>query len=620
MYTETSSERPGDGGSPAGAYAILDQALWTRFREAAGPSEYLAVWLALQCRQLGPDVSGVLLMGEPDTGPFTPVAGWPDTSAPDNSLLSAAQQAVQQGRGVVVGEGSSERILAQPLFVKQQLYGVVAILAGSVPVRTVDLFRRLQWGAGWIEVMTRREQESMDAELREKSAGAFDALATVLEHSRFDEACNALVSELATTLACDRVSVGFVRFRRCRVRALSLSAGFANRMSLMRDIAVAMDEAADQEAVILYPPPEDWEFRVTRAHQELADSHRSESVLTVPLQSAGEVTGALTFERASGEPFEAAEVELADAIAAVVGPVLEDRRLNDRLLLIKVLDSAATQLKRLLGPSYFGRKLATLGVVALAAFLWLAKADYSVSSPAHLQGTIQRTIVSPVSGYLAAQYARAGDLVEEGELLAVLDDQDLALQRLRLLTTVQQRNAEHDRALAERNRAEANIIKAQIEQARAQLALVEEQLARTRIVAPFAGVVVMGDLSQSVGAAVERGQELFQIAPLNAYRVVLEVDERDIQDIAVGQQGVLRVSAMPETPLPYRVERFTPMAQQGEGRNFFEVEAALDAADADLRPGMEGVARTEIEQRRLLRIWGEKTWNWVRLAFWRWLP
>ena len=76
-------------------------------------------------------------------------------------------------------------------------------------------------------------------------------------------------------------------------------------------------------------------------------------------------------------------------------------------------------------------------------------------------------------------------------------------------------------------------------------------------------------ITQSVGASLERGQELFQIAPLDAYRVMLEVDERDVQAIAPGQGGVLRVSAMPETELPYKVERVTPMAVQGNGRNFF---------------------------------------------------
>ena len=53
------------------------------------------------------------------------------------------------------------------------------------------------------------------------------------------------------------------------------------------------------------------------------------------------------------------------------------------------------------------------------------------------------------------------------------------------------------------------------------------------------GLVVSGDLSQSVGAAVQRVQLLFEIAPLNAYRVMLNVDESQIGEIA----GEIRRSA-----------------------------------------------------------------------------
>ena len=69
---------------------------------------------------------------------------------------------------------------------------------------------------------------------------------------------------------------------------------------------------------------------------------------------------------------------------------------------------------------------------------------------------------------------------------------------------------------------------AQLEQARAQVARVEEQLGRTTVTAPFDGVVVSGDLSQNLGAPVERGTILFEVAPLSEFRLVLKVDERDV--------------------------------------------------------------------------------------------
>jgi RND family efflux transporter MFP subunit len=237
-----------------------------------------------------------------------------------------------------------------------------------------------------------------------------------------------------------------------------------------------------------------------------------------------------------------------------------------------------------------------------------------------LEGLVQRSVVAPFEGYLASQRVRAGETVEEGDVLATLDDRDLSLERLRWFTTHRQRLAEYDRALAEGDRAEANIIRAQIDQAKARIQLLDEQLARTRIVAPFTGIIIAGDLSQAVGATVERGQELFKITPLDAYRVILEVDESDIEAMQVGQAGTLRIASIPEQPLEYTVERITPISEQGDGRNFYRVEARLSTPIDAIRPGMKGIAKTYVEERLLIRIWTEKFTDWLRLKVWKWLP
>jgi hypothetical protein len=39
-----------------------------------------------------------------------------------------------------------------------------------------------------------------------------------------------------------------------------------------------------------------------------------------------------------------------------------------------------------------------------------------------------------------------------------------------------------------------------------------------------------------------------------------------------------------------------------------------------LRPGMEGVGKVAIGERRLIWIWTHKLIDWVRLAFWSWMP
>jgi RND family efflux transporter MFP subunit len=602
---------------------MLDQALWSRFKGAASPDEFIDSWLAILCRQLPGNVTGVVLVGDPDAGPYVPIAYWPEKSRVGEQHLIAANKSLAKRQGMAIAAAGGEataQIVSGPLFVDGKLYGVCSVEVSDPAAVITEVMRKIQWAAGWIEAFFRRRLQEEEQELAERSRLAFDMLSSVLEAEGGVTAATSLATEMATRLKADPVSVGFVKRRKCRVAALSHASGFGNKMNLIRDIGSAMDEAVDQNAVIVYPADETWDYRVSLAHEELARLHRSGSILTVPLQSGGRIIGAMTLQRPASNPFDAATVELCDAVAAVVGPVLEEKRLNDRNIFIKIIEAAADQFRRLFGAGYFGRKLATAIAVVLVAFFSYATTDYSVTSPAIIRGTIQRTIVAPFNGYVANEEARAGELVRQGQELARLDDQDLSFERLRLATTRQQKMTEYDRALTQHERAEALIIKAQVEQTDAQLALIDEQLRRTRLVAPFDGYVVEGDLSQSIGAAVERGEELFKIAPLDSYRVILEVDESDIGNIEIGQTGVLRVAALPQDPMTYRIEQITAISEQKEGRNFFRVEASLDKVTGRLRPGMEGIAKTSVDTRLLIGSYTQKMINWIYLATWRWTP
>jgi RND family efflux transporter MFP subunit len=330
--------------------------------------------------------------------------------------------------------------------------------------------------------------------------------------------------------------------------------------------------------------------------------------------------GALTLERSGGTPFEPATLELCEAVAAVAGPVLELQRRDDRWLAAKAFDHARRHLGAVIGPAHVALKLGVVGAVAVVAFLVLAKADYRVSARTTIEAGVRRAAVAPFNGYIRQAPVRAGDLVREGDLLVMLDDRELKLERLKWLAQQDQLARQYQQALAKREAAQVNIFGAQVEQARAQLALIEEQLARTRVVAGFGGIVVTGDLSQSLNAPVERGQVLFEIAPLDEYRVVAQVDERDIADIKVGQPGQLLLTAWPTEVLPFQVRKLTPVSIAREGRNYFRVEGKLDRTPERLRPGMEGVGKVTIDRRLLVWIWTRQAIDWVRLKLWTWWP
>ena len=598
---------------------------WARLQEAGDTRAYCAAWLEIQAALLSGALQAVVVLGKANRGPFAPVALWPEKSPGSPSLVAATEAAISQRRAVVqsrkfkaAGQNQKRDAIAYPLIIDEQLHGAVAFELEHHPqARLGESMRQLEWGAAWLEVLIRRKSFSP----RQGLVTVLELVATSLHYEHFQEAATAAVTELAAILRCERVSISFLRGRRhCRIFAVSHSAMFSKKANIIRALEAAMDEAIDQQATVVYPPVEDGPVQVVRAHETLSREHSVGCLCTVPLVEGDRFLGALTLERSADEAFDGPSVQLCEHAAALLGPVLDVKRRDDRWLGFKAFDSIRWFFTRLLGPKHMVLKLTSLCLLALVVFFSVAEGEYRVTANAVLEGTIQRAVAAPMAGFVAQAVVRAGDRVRAGQLMVALDDRDLRLERLKWVSQQSQRQREYSEALAAHDRAKVRVLGAQIEQAKAQIALLQEQLDRSQIKAPFDGIVVAGDLSQSLGAPVERGDVLFEVAPLNSYRIILQVDERDVSQVAVGQRGELALTGMPEQLQPMVVTTITPVSTAEQGSNFFRVEAHLEKVLAVMRPGMEGVGKINVDRRKLAWIWTHRISQWVRMFIWSWWP
>lgn len=623
----------GAAAEPAQAAAQRGNALWRAMAGPSAPRDQAAAWAELLWQQLEeePGIEILAVAGmrfDPVSHRITPLGLHPAKRAATPLMIQTAQHAGEQGQPSARGALPSAQTPADkpmcaavPTIIDGDVKGVVCAefrAEGEAQMRRA--MRRLQWGAAWLRDQLRTEWAEAQADRYQAAVDALNAVVSVAEREDFITAAGAAVTDLATRFSCVRVSLGLRRWRHCRVQAISHSAQFSRRMKLVQLLCAAMDEAVDQRVAVLYPEPDDGAAIATQKARALARDDNAGHVLTVPLYAVDKFIGALVFERSEDNPFTPRDLEILEAVATVMAPILEEKRRNDRLLLTKGIEVSGNQLRRLLGPSHLIRKLVFAALIGLGIFFWYAEAPFEVSADAQVTGTIERSIVPSFDGYIAAAPVRAGEMVAKGDLLVQLDDRDLLLERQRLVTQRQRQQIEFDRAVAARDRAETSIRQTLVEQADAEIALLDKQLARTQLLAPFSGMVLSGDLSQSIGSAVSRGQQLLLLAPADAYRVKLQVDERQIADMAAGQEGALRVTALPTETFPIRIEKITPVATHEEGRTTFEVEAVFLQEAARLRPGMEGAARVKIDDRRLIVIWTKPMMDWARVALWRWWP
>jgi hypothetical protein len=608
--------------------ATQDHTLWTSFAEAVNVEAFCQSWLALQCRMMGGIQAGMVLLGPPDRGPFRPVATWPEGRHNLKHLTKTAEKTLSDRRGMVSRGASAEADLPNghyeigyPIEARGALHGVTVLeVLPSSEATLQGMMRQLHWGAAWLELLFSREAVAAERETRERMQTALDLVATAVGQDRFYAASMAVVTTLATQLHCERVCIGFLQNGHARVTAVSHSAEFKKRSNVMRGIADAMDEAIDQRETIVYPLPEDDVAAVVMAHEQFSKEYGVGAMLTVPLEAGGRAVGAVLLERPANRPFDQKTVELCKSVGALIGPLLHVQRREDRWLGVKAWESLTRFLRDLLGPSRVAMKLATITIVGLLLFCAFAEGEYRVSAKTVLEPIVQRAAAAPFDAYIREAPRRAGDLVHVNDVLCILDDRELRLERLKALSKFEEYQKEYHKAMAEREAAKAEILTAQMKQVQSEIDLLDDQLAHTRVLSPFEGIVVSGDLSQQLGSPVEKGKVLFEIAPLDSYRIVLEVDERDIADVRVGQRGNVLLSAFPSEPVAVTIQKVTPVSTAKEGRNFFRVEAALAESHDRLQPAMEGAGKIEIDRRLLLWIWTHQVVDWVRLAVWSWLP
>jgi RND family efflux transporter MFP subunit len=511
--------------------------------------------------------------------------------------------------------------LGYPIREHSEIFGAVAIDLASRPQSDVDaIVRQLLLASGWLIALLRAEQSRQNTEKVARATAALSIVQAAQEEQRLDHCAIVVVNELATRYRADRVSLGVERRGQVHVRAVSPVAWFDRRSKIIASIENAMEEALDQEAVLMHPRIECIASRIVVAQRELAAAASDVGVLTVPLLSRGRAIGALTLERVSGSPFDEAALEFCELLGGLLGPVIDARREQERWLSGRLVTALTDFRTKLLGPRHPLLKLTVAAALIAAVLLCVLEGDFRVSAKTAIEGAVQRAAVAPFDGYVAEALVRAGDNVKKGQLLATLDDRDLKLERTKWETEREQADAKYHEAVAKRDRAGARVLAAQRSQGEAQLALVEEKLTRARLVAPFDGVVVSGDLSQLLGAPVELGKVLFELAPLDAYRVVVKVDERDIAYVQPGQHGDLALTGITGKSLPFRVKSITSVSIAQEGRNYFRVEAELQEASTQLRPGMEGVGKIVVGERKLMWIWTRNLLDWLRITFWTWMP
>jgi len=586
-------------------------------------TDFSQKWLDIQCQSIEGLCSALFLLTDIKSMGLRPVAQWPKENKEALELVAVSKLALSN-QGIAINsnvttnatEQQTYDYLALPIYIEKQLLGVIAVkTTHHDEVIQKKILHALSVGSKWLAL----PQESSASQDSFYSTVVSLAI-SCLQQNSVNQTFSVLINELSKEFSCERVSIGLVKNHHSQVIALSNSAKFDDKSNLISTLSAAMDEAMDQDCAIVYPTTDNQIGSITLTHAKLAKKFGCGAICTIPFVYDESIFAVLTMERSEKNPFDQEVINICEQTLALISPFLKLKYDDELLLIQKVSKSSKNFLAELFGFQYLGLKLTLIAVIAFISFSMVTEGDFRIHADAVLEGRIQRIVSAPMDGFINTAKVRAGDTVLKAETMASMEDVNLKLEKNKLTAEQQQLKREYREAMAGRDLVQVRILNAQLAQVNAKIELKKEQLQRTIIQAPFDGIVIEGDLSQSLGAPVDRGDSLFTVAPLDGYRVILKVNERSISYIRHGQQGILALSSLPDRKFPLQIEKITQVASTDEGSNIFRVEAALSDLPKLLRPGMEGVGKIEIGRKKLFWIWTHELVDWVKLWVWSWWP
>ena len=443
-------------------------------------------------------------------------------------------------------------------------------------------------------------------------ASIVELVGRVENNSTQKTAAETLVNELNRQFKCNSVAVATKIKGKLDVKAISgvhkLDRGSATHQNYQQ----ALQESLLRERIGIFPPVKSTNDHMLMAHKQLTSVVQTEAVVSQPLVTTdGKELGAWLFtgpkELIQNERFtrfvQTAATPVADALDVTT-------RAQASWLTLKF-----AYVKSKL--SWFSAMMIPIGLLAIC-LLMLLPITYRVRCNCVTEAVSKRFAVAPFGGLITSGYVEPGDLVKKGQVLAEIDGRNIRWELTGVTaerrTSVRQREME----LYEENIPELFLAELENERLSAEESILKFKNDNLQIRSPIDGVVLSGSLERSEASSVETGQVLFEVGPIDAIKVQIEIPADEISQVRVGHNAKIWIEGNEERPLTATIEKLHPRSITREAKNVFIAELKFDNEDDLLRPGMKGSVRIDCERRSLGWSLFHKPVNYVRsrLTWW----
>ncbi len=249
--------------------------------------------------------------------------------------------------------------------------------------------------------------------------------------------------------------------------------------------------------------------------------------------------------------------------------------------------------------------------VAAALVTLLIPVPYWPKRICVVEPSARQFVASPVNGRILEAKVRPGDQVRAAQTIGRMDDEQLRWELGAAEAELQAAAKHHENAIAHQEGGKVRL--AQIAQQKAALRIreIQSQLSHLELQSPIDGIVLQGEWYRSEGAPANRGDVLFEIAPLDRMTIQTHLKTEDLGEIEVGDRVTVRFDNAVGKSWQGKIIRIDPRAEVIDDQVRFVAEFDVDNVDGLLRPGMKGDARIEAGSRTIAWLAFHRAYVWL---------
>ncbi len=443
-------------------------------------------------------------------------------------------------------------------------------------------------------------------------AALIELISQIESQNSVAKACEVASNELLRHLGVGQVAVGTLRHGQLVVESLSGTVELDRGSDTYLDLELTLSECLLRESVGIYPPGPEDDTHLLVAHRQLCGNLHVPAVLTSPLTTPeGETIGAILLTGSSDVIGDEKLSNFLRAASPRIASAIEVVSRAEPGKLTKTVSRITTAF-----PSVGGVMWAMIAMLIIA--IAMLPVTYRVRSNCTTQPTTRRYAVAPFQGLIEKGFAKPGDRVAAGQLLARMDGQSIRWELASVIAEKQHASKKREIALAERNVTDSMLSQLDADRLAAQTELLRHQQSQVEIRSPISGVVLSGSLERSDAAAVDTGEVIYEIAPLDKMKIEATISSDEITHVSEGQSVRVWIDGISGRSFAGVIDRVNPRSELREGQNVFVANITIDNQNDLLRPGMKGSIRIDCEKHALAWNLFHGPWDYVtsRMTWW----